>query len=227
MLPPRMNWVASQPAIKPINKNPIKSISIHPPAVGFEDESMINNRKAKRECRVRLAPTLASVFYPDRGTGHTGRPPLDEDAMKPAIPLCIALLLILPKPLASDLSSYAFVNDDGSLRIDNRTVRLHGIIIPPTNRVYQRNVSPTACAPQAALALNFKIGVNFVHCDIERRQPNGDAIARCTVNDEDLAAWLIQQGWAAAAPDAPPEYVVLEKIARQRGIGVWGIPLGG
>ena len=222
-----MNWVASQPAIKPINKNPIKSISIHPFTVGFENEPMINNRTAKRECRVRIASPIAMMVCPDRGTAHTGRPPFDEDAMKPAIPLCVALLLILPKPLASDLSSYAFVNDDGSLRIDNRTVRLHGIIIPPTDRVCQSNVRPTACAPQAALALNFKIGVNFVHCDIRARRPDGDALARCTVNDEDLAAWLIQQGWAAAAPDAPPEYVVLEKIARQRGIGVWGIPLGG
>ena len=36
---------------------------------------------------------------------------------------------------------------------------------------------------------------------------------------------LLRQGWAAALPDAPYEYKVLEKIARTRGIGIWGIPL--
>jgi len=188
---------------------------------------MIINLGVKRAPRTRFAPTIATIYSPGtRQSGHRS-PVIRENPMKLATPLLIALLSAAAKPLASDLSSYAFVNDDGSLRIDSRTVRLHGIIIPPTDRVCQSNVRPTACAPQAALALNFKIGVNFVHCDIRARRPDGDALARCTVNDEDLAAWLIQQGWAAAAPDAPPEYVVLEKIARQRGIGVWGIPLGG
>jgi|GEM_PF-5569596 len=37
---------------------------------------------------------------------------------------------------------------------------------------------------------------------------------------------LVALLYAAAAPDAPPEYVVLEKIARHRGVGVWGIPIG-
>jgi len=143
-----------------------------------------------------------------------------------AIPLVLALFLPGAAALAADLSSYAFVNDDGSLRISGRTVRLYGIIIPPTDQACQSNVRPIICAPQAALALNFKVGVNFVHCDIKERQSNGDVTAYCTVNDEDLAAWLIQQGWAAAAPNASPEYVVLEKIARQRGFGVWGIPIG-
>jgi endonuclease YncB( thermonuclease family) len=145
--------------------------------------------------------------------------------MKRLLPLGFALL-ISAQASTSDLSSYAFVNDDGSLRINGHDVRLDGIIIPPTDQACQSNIRPIRCAPQAALALSFKIGVNFIHCDIKERQPNGDVTAHCTVNGEDLAAWLIQQGWAAAAPNAPPEYVVLEKIARQRGFGVWGISIG-
>lgn len=141
------------------------------------------------------------------------------------LPLLVALLYAAAAS-ASDLSSFAFVNDDGTLRIRGQTVRLFGIIIPPTDQGCQDNVRPIHCAPRAALALNFKVGTNFVHCDIRERLSNDDVLASCTVNDEDLAAWLIQQGWAAAAPDAPPEYVVLEKIARHRGVGVWGIPIG-
>ena len=42
---------------------------------------------------------------------------------------------------------------------------------------------------------------------------------------EDLSAYLLELGWAVALPDAPFEYQTLEKIARNRGVGVWGIPV--
>lgn len=128
---------------------------------------------------------------------------------------------------AWDLSSYAFVNDDGSLRIRGKTIHLFGIIIPPTDRSCQSFVRPVICGSRAALALDFKIGVNFVHCDVRGENPDRSLIAFCQVDDDDLAAYLLRQGWAAAAPDGPPEYAVLERIARHRGIGVWGIPLDG
>lgn len=38
----------------------------------------------------------------------------------------------------------------------------------------------------------------------------------------DLAAWMLEHGWAVALPAAPPEYRALERIARARGRGVWG-----
>ena len=48
-------------------------------------------------------------------------------------------------------------------------------------------------------------------------------MALCRVGDEDLSAYLLTRGWAVALPDAPFEYSALEKIARQQGIGVWGL----
>ena len=46
--------------------------------------------------------------------------------------------------------------------------------------------------------------------------------ALCRVRGEDLSAYLLSRGWAVALPDAPFEYAVLEKIARERHVGVWG-----
>ena len=37
-----------------------------------------------------------------------------------------------------------------------------------------------------------------------------------------MAAWLISEGWALALPDAPFEYVALERIAHAQQRGVWG-----
>jgi endonuclease YncB( thermonuclease family) len=126
---------------------------------------------------------------------------------------------------AWDLSSYAFVNDDGTLRIRGKTIHLYGILIPATETSCQTFVLPLRCGSRAALALDFKIGANFVHCDVKSENPDRTLNAICSVDGEDLAAYLLQLGWAAADPQGPPEYEVLERIARHRGLGVWGIPV--
>ena len=72
------------------------------------------------------------------------------------------------------------------------------------------------------LALDFKIGSFFVDCEKMGENDDGSLIALCRVKGEDLSAWMLQQGWAVALPDAPFEYQALEKIARARGKGIWG-----
>lgn len=141
----------------------------------------------------------------------------------PIIPL-LAVLIGMPAT-ARELTSYAFVNDDGSLQIRNRTVRLHGILIPPTDKTCLSNFLPVRCGSRAKLALEFVIGARFVRCIIHGEHPDGSLDGSCYLDDTDLAAYLLERGWAAAAPDAPPMYPVLERIARQRGLGVWGTPV--
>lgn len=135
------------------------------------------------------------------------------------------MLLVSVTLLAFDISSYAFINNDGTLRIRKRTIHLYGIYIPPTDRTCRGRTSPVKCAPRAVLALDFKIGANFVRCNITGKKADGSLIGMCYVDDEDLAAYLLERGWAAALPDAPVEYQILERIARNRSLGVWGIPV--
>ena len=131
---------------------------------------------------------------------------------------------LLGEPSFAQVSSYAFVNDDGSLRIKGRTYRLHGVHIPataPSCRTFER---PVPCGSRAALALDFKIQ-GFVRCETRDRNDDGTVSAYCTTDGEDLAAYLLERGWALALPIAPFEYQALEKIARHRGLGVWGFPV--
>ena len=131
---------------------------------------------------------------------------------------------------AETLTSYAFVNDDGTLRIKKKTIHLYGIHIPKTSNNCRTNQNPPVCGQRAALALEFKIQ-SFVSCEITSENPNGSLTGLCHVNyskfdeGEDLSAYLLERGWAAALPDAPIEYQTLEKIARSRGWGVWGIAI--
>lgn len=130
--------------------------------------------------------------------------------------------------LAENLTSYAFVNQDGTLRIKKKTIHLYGIHIPKTTINCRTRQQPSVCGQRAALALEFKIK-SFVRCEIINENPDGSLIGLCHVNyshfdeGDDLSAYLLERGWAAALPDAPIEYQTLQRIAQSRGMGVWSI----
>ena len=90
------------------------------------------------------------------------------------------------------------------------------------------NQDPPVCGSRAALALEFK-AKRFVRCEIINENPDRSLIGLCRVNyghfdeGEDLSAYLLERGWAVALPDAPVEYQALERIARSRSMGVWGV----
>ncbi len=124
-------------------------------------------------------------------------------------------------PAGSSIESYATVNDDATLQVRHKHIRLFGIHVPATSRYCRTTLRPARCAPRAALALDFKIR-GFVECHPVRRHADRSISARCYNDGEDLGAYLIDRGWAVAAPGAPFEYTVIEKIARQHHRGVWG-----
>ena len=147
---------------------------------------------------------------------------------------CVAMLaavvvaIVAVSAACADIESYAIVQDDASLEIRGRTFRLFGIHIPKTGRFCRTSIRPVRCGSEAFLALEFRIQ-GFVHCVPQRENRAGSINAVCFVRpagsmldpDEDLSAYLLQQGLAVALPDAPFAYVTLERIARAQGRGVW------
>jgi endonuclease YncB( thermonuclease family) len=129
---------------------------------------------------------------------------------------------------AYEISSYAHVNDDATLQIKGKTVYLYGIHIPDSGQTCSRNRTPPVCGSRAVIALDFKID-GFVRCEIIDRYRDGSLVGWCRVkassfsDGEDLSAYLLQKGWAVALPGASIEYQTLEKIARSRQFGVWGM----
>ncbi len=139
------------------------------------------------------------------------------------------LLLVFASVQAETFSGSARVLDDGRLRVAKRTVNLWGIYIPETRTNCSRWQRPPRCGSRAALALEFKIN-GFVRCTAYERITPREVSANCYVNHssfdegDDLAAYLLNRGWAVAMPDAPIEYHVLERVARETGLGIWGLP---
>jgi endonuclease YncB( thermonuclease family) len=129
---------------------------------------------------------------------------------------------------ASDIVSYAIVQDDGSLRVQGRTIRLFGVYLPPTERGCRSDFRPPLCGNRSVRALKVKIR-GFVRCAPQAALADRSLSAVCYVDGDsstdppvDLGAWLIEQGLAVAGPGAPFEYQTLQRIAEVNRRGVWG-----
>jgi len=140
------------------------------------------------------------------------------------------LVALLSSPglvLAVEIEGPAIVRSDGTLLIKERIIHLDGIYLPPTDRQCRDWIRPVRCDSRAVLALDFKVK-GFIRCFAKSENQDGSLNAVCYVDrtsfnrGEDLAAYLLERGWAIALPHAPFEYHALEKIALSRKLGVWG-----
>jgi endonuclease YncB( thermonuclease family) len=144
-------------------------------------------------------------------------------------PLAVALVLLScgTGSAVADFRSYAVVQEDASLLIQNKVVRLYGIYIPQNGQFCTVNPRPPFCGTRAAAALEFKIQ-GFVTCQEMGVYDDGSISAVCWTKRSsfnegtDLGAYLISNGLALAGPDAPFEYRALERIAQTTNQGVWG-----
>ncbi len=140
-----------------------------------------------------------------------------------SLPSLFLALLLGTNSATADIGARAIVQDDGTLKVNGKTVRLYGIYIPTFGYTCRTNIRPRRCAPRAVLQLDFKVH-GFVYCDEVQRFKDRSVSAICRVgrNREDLAAWLLSHGWAVALPGAPFEYVTLERFAEANRRGFWG-----
>ncbi len=135
--------------------------------------------------------------------------------------------MAIAAPSTADIRSYAFVRPDATLTVRGKTIRLYGVYVPHTGQYCDTLLRPSRCGSRAAIALDRKIQ-GFVHCFEQKVFRDRSIAAICYVKrtrfhaGQDLGAYLISQGWAVAAPDAPFEYIVQERIARIGRRGIWG-----
>jgi endonuclease YncB( thermonuclease family) len=137
--------------------------------------------------------------------------------------------MVLGRSAAAEVvDGLATVRADGTLSVGDTAVRLFGIRIPQIERTCRTSIRPPRCAPKAVLVLDGKV-TGFVRCEIVRRGADGVPEGICTMRSDDLfgpgvdlGAWLVQEGFAFAGPEAPFDYVALEQLARSRELGLWG-----
>jgi endonuclease YncB( thermonuclease family) len=105
-------------------------------------------------------------------------------------------------------------------------VRLHGAYLPDVDPACRSLTRSVPCSSRGVRALQGKVN-GFVRCAIVGGGANVlEGICTMPGRDrfgpgEDLAAWLIERGWALAAGAAPARYYALESLARSREVGLW------
>jgi endonuclease YncB( thermonuclease family) len=123
---------------------------------------------------------------------------------------------------AADLSGAPRIIDGDTLAIGTTRVRLEGIDAPETDQVCL-NASGTnwACGVDARDQLVAHIAGREITCipsgtDVYRR-----ILATCYLANEDLNAWMVQQGWALAYVKYSLAYRTVEDDARAQQRGLW------
>ena len=161
-------------------------------------------------------PALRNVTGPGMTPAPGGEGPLEREA-QPRKP-----------PLPPRWKAYAPVKVEGAglLDIGARKVRLAGIVPPADGRTC---LAPSAgatdakvdCAHLAMVALRRRIRAFGEECRISPNDTADRVVAPCRIGRTDLALWLVEQGWAQAAPKPPEGYASAEKEARCARRGMW------
>lgn len=82
------------------------------------------------------------------------------------------------------------------------------------------------CGARALTALRSLLRSHRLDCEpvqVQAQMPEGPLPATCRKGPVDLGLWLVQQGWARAAGDAPEAYAAAEAEARQAHLGQWQV----
>lgn len=114
------------------------------------------------------------------------------------------------------------VIDGDTLTIGDSTFRLHGIDAPEFGQKCSEAGGGTwACGKEATKRLQLLVRGQSVDCDNRGADGFGRTIAVCHVNEVDLNAEMVSQGFAWAFRKYSTDYAELEDTIRRTGKGIW------
>jgi endonuclease YncB( thermonuclease family) len=123
---------------------------------------------------------------------------------------------------AADLSGVPRIVDGDTLAIGVTKVRLEGIDAPETDQVcLNANGNRWSCGIDARDQLAAHIAGRDIKCSSHGTDAYQRTLATCYLADEDLNAWLVQQGWALAYVKYLSAYRQVQEDARVNQRGLW------
>jgi endonuclease YncB( thermonuclease family) len=121
------------------------------------------------------------------------------------------------KPGGRSLSGQATVVDGDTLRLGEVTIRLEGLDAPEMRQSCERDGRSYRCGVVARDALGDKLREGPLTCRVVGRDRYRRSLARCSIDGDDIGAWLVGAGLAVAYGGYEPE----EAMARRRRLGLW------
>jgi endonuclease YncB( thermonuclease family) len=141
--------------------------------------------------------------------------------------VALAMVAILGTPLASSTNTIlgtADVTDGDSLKVAGCPIRLHGIDAPEKDQwCLDGNGRQVECGGNATQRLRAFVGSRQVSCEkkgVDLKYCR--TLAACSVDGEDIQAWMVREGLALAYKDYSNDYVPQQDQAQAAQRGLWG-----
>ena len=129
-------------------------------------------------------------------------------------------LAAVPSLAMADTTSPVNVIDGETLEMQGQTVKLFGIDALEPDQICLNGNRPWPCGEESRNSLSSFIGGQPVRCQTIRNV-SGYILAVCDLNGEDLAAWMVGNGWAFADRATGGDYAAAEDAARVNNEGLW------
>jgi endonuclease YncB( thermonuclease family) len=136
--------------------------------------------------------------------------------------LAIALLLLPALAEAADITGIPKIREGDQITIGSAHIRLGGIDAPSVDQLCLNHTGERwTCGVAARDALVHYTDKKPWTCHVERTDPRGRNVARCTVDGEDIQKWMVKNGWALSFIRRSHDYDSDEKAAREAKAGMW------
>lgn len=121
-------------------------------------------------------------------------------------------LRLLPRPVALDSATF---------QIGSGRIKLVGVEPLATSETCGDGEGAWPCGMQARTALRSWLRSRSISCSVpdDFGQREQTIAARCQRGQDDIALWLVENGWARALDTS--RYALVEDRARAAGSGIW------
>ena len=138
--------------------------------------------------------------------------------------LLTLLVLLLPGTALADLAGEALVMDADTLMVAEQDIHLAGIHAPNISQYCGEGDAMWPCGWDAANRLEAIIDGREVVCTDVEPLDETHATGRCSVDGEDLAGLMVDEGFAVAAEATGADYMARQQAASEAGAGIWSGP---
>lgn len=127
-----------------------------------------------------------------------------------------------PLPPTTDVQGPAHVHDGDTFTVAGVKIRLFGVDAPEMDQNCERaDGSDWACGRWSRDEVMRLVKGRDLRCVEQDRDKYGRMVARCYLNDQDLAKLLVQRGVVFSYPQYSHDYIAVEKTAQAAQRGLW------
>jgi hypothetical protein len=115
----------------------------------------------------------------------------------------------------------AYIEQSGAIRADGHNLDLYGAVLIRRDRICTAEGARWTCGQRAYMTLRALLAERPITCSFKPISVPPKAV--CSVDGQDIAQFLLREGWAERPIDVTDQaYVEASELARSRGLGIWG-----